>query len=130
MVRRRRASLDSMTADRSSRATGRGTWRRTDPTTRDTPRYRFLPARSSSDHRPTHPRATCQAPPSILSARLRQRPTLVGERNMSTVRREESLNIRSYQAENAKVVRLLEKAVTQEPSSSGREWVSGHQDNM
>ena len=49
---------------------------------------------------------------------------------MSTVRREESLSISKYQTENAKVVRLLEKASTQEPSFAGREWVSGHQDNM
>ena len=55
---------------------------------------------------------------------------MVGENTMSTVRREESLSISKYQTENAKVVRLLEKASTQEPSFAGREWVSGHQDNM
>ena len=49
---------------------------------------------------------------------------------MSSVRREEALKISAYQRENAKVVKLLAKAVTQEPESSGRQWVSGDRSNM
>jgi hypothetical protein len=49
---------------------------------------------------------------------------------MSTVRREEALKISTYQRENAKVVKLLEQAATQEPSSSGYQWVSGDRSNM
>jgi hypothetical protein len=49
---------------------------------------------------------------------------------MSSVRREEALKISTYQRENAKVVKLLAKAVTQEPESSGRQWVSGDRSNM
>lgn len=41
-----------------------------------------------------------------------------------------ALNIRSYQRENARVVKLLAKATTQEPRSSGRDWVSGSKSNM
>ena len=49
---------------------------------------------------------------------------------MSTVRREESLNISKYQRENARLVKLIGQAATQEPTSGERAWVSGARSNM
>ena len=49
---------------------------------------------------------------------------------MSSVRREEALDIRKFQRENAKIVKLLGQATTQEPKSSSYRWVSGDRANM
>ena len=49
---------------------------------------------------------------------------------MSSVRREEALNISQYQRENARLVKLIGQAATQEPSPSGRAWVTGDRANM
>jgi hypothetical protein len=48
---------------------------------------------------------------------------------MTTVR-SESFSISQYKRENARVVKLLAQATTQEPETSGRQWVSGDRANM